>query len=85
MGHINMTSHTELSKLRWQCRRGVKELDVVLCRYLENSYQKNTTENQQTFKTLLTLEDPLLLSWLMGDQVPQDSRYLTIINEINLC
>ena len=80
-----MTNQTELSKLRWQCRRGVKELDVVLCRYLENTYQKDSTENRQAFKALLALEDPLLLSWLIGDQVPQDSQYLAIINKINLC
>jgi antitoxin CptB len=29
---------TELSRLRWLCRRGMKELDVVMSRYLEQHY-----------------------------------------------
>ena len=77
-----MTTQSELSKLRWQCRRGVKELDVVLCRYLENSYQEDTTENQQAFKALLNIEDPILLAWLLGEEIPENTENLAIINRI---
>ncbi|NYT47336.1 MAG: succinate dehydrogenase assembly factor 2 [Candidatus Methanofishera endochildressiae] len=28
----------DMKRLRWQCRRGTKELDAVLCAFLERDY-----------------------------------------------
>ena len=55
----------ELSQLRWHCRRGVKELDVVLTNYLEKHYLNSSKEIQQAFKELLKIEDPILMSLVM--------------------
>ncbi|MCH6566140.1 MAG: succinate dehydrogenase assembly factor 2, partial [Proteobacteria bacterium] len=32
----------EKSRLRWLCRRGMKELDLAMSGYLENHYAKAT-------------------------------------------
>lgn len=65
----------EISQLRWHCRRGVKELDVVLCKYLENHYLESSAEEQRAFKILLKLEDPILMSLVMDyDQVDDISQ-----------
>jgi antitoxin CptB len=29
----------EIGKLRWRCRRGMRELDVLLSRYLDEEYR----------------------------------------------
>lgn len=72
-------SNKELSKLRWQCRRGVKELDVVLGRYLENQYLHADTQEQHIFQLILEIEDPLLLSCLFDEEqldIPELSSFI---------
>ncbi len=72
----------ELSKLRWHCRRGVKELDVVLSNYLENHYLKSTPESKAAFKELLQLEDPILMSLLMDYQQADNQHHNLVLDKI---
>jgi antitoxin CptB len=44
-------------KLKWHCRRGMKELDVLLIQYLEQNYDKASKKEQQAFENLLKLSD----------------------------
>ncbi len=60
---------SNISKLKWHCRRGVKELDIVLERYLDQHYTNADPFEKTAFKELLALEDPTLLAMLMGDMV----------------
>ncbi len=47
----------ELDRIRWRCRRGMLELDIVLQEFVDKHYmQLNKTELQQ-FDTLLNLPD----------------------------
>jgi antitoxin CptB len=52
--------------LRWRCRRGMKELDLLLERFLQNHYDEAPRERQQAFERLLTLPDPVLAEMLLG-------------------
>jgi len=52
----------ELSKLRWQCRRGTKELDLLLSHYLENRYQEANAADKHYFLELLEQEDSELMA-----------------------
>ena len=52
---------TEIARLRWQCRRGCKELDLLLNGYLENCYGSATKEDQAYFRHLIKLDDAELL------------------------
>lgn len=63
-------SQRELARLRWRCRRGMKELDVVLEGYLALHYANATTEERIAFETLLELPDPELLYQLTGRSKP---------------
>lgn len=56
---------TELSKLRWQCRRGTKELDLILIDYFEMSYLSSSELKKAQFIELLALEDDELMLVLM--------------------
>ena len=53
-----------LSKVKWLCRRGTKELDVILERFSEEQYHQLTINQKQQFITLLQCEDDLLADWL---------------------
>jgi len=57
----------QLARLRWQCRRGTKELDLLLQRYLETDYLAADDEEKALFAELLELEDDELFGVLMGD------------------
>jgi len=57
---------TDLSRLRWRCRRGMRELDVLLGRYLERDYAAAGQTERDAFSGLLELPDPDLYGYLFG-------------------
>lgn len=58
----------QLAKLKWQCRRGMKELDLLLENYLATDYLVADTAEKARFIELLQLEDDELFAVLMtGD------------------
>ena len=57
----------QLARLRWQCRRGTKELDMLLQRYLDSGYLSADDEEKALFAQLLELEDDELVAVLMGE------------------
>jgi antitoxin CptB len=58
----------ELAKLKWQCRRGMKELDLLLENYLAIDYLTADMAEKTRFAELLRLEDDeLLVVLLNGD------------------
>ena len=58
------------AQLRWQCRRGMRELDELLLRYLDSTYAGAGDAEKAAFRALLTLPDPELISYLLGQQSP---------------
>lgn len=62
-----------VSRLRWMCRRGMKELDVLMTRYLDESYAAAPAAQRASFVSLLAeVEDPDIWAWVMGHQaVPE--------------
>ncbi len=71
-----------MSKLKWHCRRGVKELDIVLSQYLDNHYTNDNKTERATFRDLLALEDPILLAMLMGDIKPTDIEQQKMLEKL---
>jgi antitoxin CptB len=67
-----------LARLRWRCRRGMQELDLLLMRYVDRDYPLATAEHRAAFESLLTLQDPEILELLTGHVVSEDSltRYV---------
>ena len=59
------------SRLRWQCRRGMRELDILLERYLHNVYPDSVANEKSAFQQFLKLSDPELAAYLLRD-VPHD-------------
>lgn len=71
-----------LSRLRWRCRRGMRELDVVLQRYLDARYAEAPEAERAAFEELLEEQDPLLLSYLTGREKPEDSLQADVISRL---
>lgn len=72
-------NHIHTARLRWRCRRGMRELDVVLQAYLQNCYSQAPAAEQQAFETLLELQDPQLFAYLLGSDAPNDPELMHVI------
>jgi antitoxin CptB len=70
------------AQLRWRCRRGLRELDVLLERYLRERYPSAPAAEQQAFAALLDLPDPELLAYVMRRQVPADPHWVHVIEKL---
>jgi antitoxin CptB len=68
-----------LARLRWRCRRGMRELDVVLERYLDRRYMQAPASEQRAFEALLELQDPQLFAYVMGRERPSDPELAHVI------
>ncbi len=77
-----MYTKTDVNRLRWHCRRGMLELDVLLIPFLEDRFGSLTLENQQRFEKLIAEEDQDIFSWMMRNSVPDDSELKTIVDII---
>lgn len=70
------------ARLRWRCRRGLLELDLILERFLDTGYRFLTSEEQLIFERLLEMPDLQLLAWLHGQEEPEDGMFRNIVKKI---
>ena len=56
----------ELGQVRWRCRRGMKELDFMLNRYVDRHWDSDSAEQRELLWKLLACEDDQLWDWLSG-------------------
>jgi len=75
-------SSSEMARLRWRCRRGMRELDVLLQRYLDHRYPVAPATEQQAFARLLELQDPQLFAYVMDRDRPADPELLNVIRRL---
>lgn len=68
--------------LKWRCRRGMKELDVLLGRYLERRYDVAPLTEQAAFEAVLELQDPQLYAYFTGRDKPEDPGVGAIVERI---
>ncbi len=73
---------SEESRLRWQCRRGMRELDELLLRYLEECYPGDGEDDKQAFRAVLELADPELNGYLLQRQTPSSEPIARVIDRI---
>lgn len=67
-----MTPEQEFRRLRWRCRRGMRELDVLLMSFVDSRYRTAEPELQVAFQRLLSLSDPQILALLNGQSTAED-------------
>ena len=71
-----------LARLKWACRRGMLELDVLLLPFVEQAFDKLSFEQQETFERLLTSDDPDLYAWFMGHKDCPDTEFKEMIQTV---
>lgn len=71
-----------MRRLRWRCRRGLLELDLVFARFLEQRYPHLDRAQQEAFYRLLERQDATLLAYLNGKEAPAEPELRAIVKEI---
>jgi antitoxin CptB len=71
-----------LERLRWRCRRGMRELDVLLRRYLDRDFPGTAPPRQAAFEVLLSLQDPEILDLLTRRAQAEDPELAQVVESL---
>ena len=71
----------DAARIRWRCRRGMKELDILLERFIDERFDSASLEEQEVFQQLLEVQDPLIYAYCFGKQAPP-SHFAALIERI---
>ncbi|MGY0218774.1 FAD assembly factor SdhE [Endozoicomonadaceae bacterium StTr2] len=77
-----MRSLEEMNQLRWQSRRGMLELDLLLGPFLEEAFPHIEEADQERFIKLLKCEDQDIFGWVMEREEAQDPDLNRIVRII---
>lgn len=72
----------EFRRLRWRCRRGMRELDQLLERWLEREWRGSPTAEREAFLRLLDSEDDRLWKWFLGHDTSDDAGLQALVDRI---
>lgn len=72
----------EYGRVKLRCRRGTRELDLMLNRFVESEYLSLSTNEKDQFERLLDQQDPILITWLLGQDQPGDSNLARLVDSI---
>jgi antitoxin CptB len=70
---------TELGKIRWQCRRGLLELDLILEKFSRNHLTRLNSRQLECFTELLAFPDNELLDLVMGRTEAAEPRFGAVL------
>lgn len=72
----------KIKRLRWQCRRGMLELDLILVAFLDKNYLNLSASYQDLFEQLLTYSDQDLYHYLIKRQSIENEKLQALIKRI---
>ncbi|MDZ4811382.1 MAG: succinate dehydrogenase assembly factor 2 [Pseudomonadota bacterium] len=72
----------QLSKLRWRCRRGTQELDLLLMRFIVHRAATAETAEMLAFERLLACEDRDLQRWFLAYAACPDPDLSALVDAI---
>jgi len=68
--------------LRWQCRRGMLELDLILNNFIDNGLGSLVDDERATFERVLSYPDQTLYDLLLGNTVSADRKVAGLVQRI---
>ncbi len=72
----------DMARLRWQCRRGMLELDLLLETFVAYRYAELDARLQAAFRQVLAYPDQLLFDYFFGARLPMDKDVADVIEKI---
>ena len=77
-----MDDPERIRKLRWLCRRGMKELDILLERFITANPDKLASGEWPTLETMLGAEDDVLWDWIQNPETAPDPAVRDLLGQI---
>jgi antitoxin CptB len=77
-----MQDQARAQRLRWRCRRGMKELDVLLERFLQRERETLAAGRWPELEVLLEREDDVLWRWLQHPAEVDAAPYRRLLEQI---
>ena len=72
-------------RIKWQSRRGMRELDLMLLPFVEHDLPNMTADILKDYEDLLLASDLELVRWFNGTATPDSASRLAMINLIKKC
>ncbi|CAD86284.1 MULTISPECIES: succinate dehydrogenase assembly factor 2 [Nitrosomonas] len=67
------------ARMRWRCRRGMLELDIVLQRFIDNHYEQLDEHQLELFEMLLSLSDHDLWNIIIGNTKEPNNQFQPVL------
>jgi antitoxin CptB len=77
-----MIDERSWARLRWRCRRGMLENDIVLTRYLDAAAGEIGDQDLIALDRLLDMNDNELWELLIGRKVPDDEKLQSMVRQL---
>ncbi|WP_426359826.1 succinate dehydrogenase assembly factor 2 [Pseudocolwellia sp. HL-MZ19] len=77
-----MTQIDNKPRLRWACRRGMLELDLLFLPFVDQAYDDLPEDDKAIFERLLVCQDPELFAWFMGHEKCEDKELDSMVQLI---
>lgn len=77
-----MTGSDRVRRLRWLCRRGMKELDILLEDFVTRNRDALEQGAWPELEGLLQSEDDRLWDWVLNPADPAGAAYLSLLDAI---
>lgn len=76
---------SSMNRLRWKCRRGMLELDLLFERFLSHHYATLSIQERETFDRLLTRNDAELWAWASGETPCDKGEFAPLVAVLRRC
>lgn len=77
-----MPDNSQDSRLRWRCRRGMLELDLILNQFLDRGYDALDAGQKALLDRVLDYPDQLLFDLFLGHMVSSDKEVAALVSHI---
>ena len=71
----------EISRVIWKCRKGIREIDILLSRYTEKVYPTLNKKQQDIYVEFIDLDTYEILDMLVNKK-PCDKKYQKIVEAL---
>ena len=70
-----------ISEVRWKCRKGIREVDILFSKYMEEVYQDLTAEQQKIFIEFIQQDTYEILDILVNNK-SFDTKFTNIVDAL---
>jgi antitoxin CptB len=70
-----------ISEVRWKCRKGIREVDILFTKYMEEVYRDLTLEQQKIFIEFIQQDTYEILDILINNK-SFDTKYTNIVDAL---